>query len=162
MDLAWLTADNTNGFWDHVEHASYPVEKEMPGYGSEVLVVGYPIGGTAITETKGVLARVDAMVYPNGMSQAFRNSPSKNLVFQVDAAINPGNSGGPAFNTKGELLGLAFAGLGGSQNVGYVIPNVVVQNFIQAVISGGQQWVAQAEFGARFKPIQNPSQRAYW
>jgi S1-C subfamily serine protease len=162
QDLAWLTADNTNGFWDNVEHSTYPVEQEMPGYGSEVQVVGYPIGGTAITQTKGVVARVDAMIYPNGMVQGFRNAASNLLVFQVDAAINPGNSGGPAFNNHGELLGLAFAGLDGAQNVGYVIPNTVVQNFIQAVVRGGQQWIAQTDFGVRVKPMQNPSLRRYW
>jgi hypothetical protein len=138
------------------------VEQEMPGYGSEVQVVGYPIGGTAITQTKGVVARVDAMIYPNGMVQGFRNAASNLLVFQVDAAINPGNSGGPAFNNHGELLGLAFAGLDGAQNVGYVIPNTVVQNFIQAVVRGGQQWIAQTDFGVRVKPMQNPSLRRYW
>jgi len=83
-------------------------------------------------------------------------------VFQVDAAINPGNSGGPTFNGKGELLGIAFAGLANAQNVGYVIPNTVVANFVQAVVKGGQQWVAQTDFGIRGRPMLNPSLRAYW
>lgn len=52
---------------------------------------------------------------------------------QIDAAINSGNSGGPAFNDKGECVGIAFQSLKheDAENIGYVIPTPVITHFIQ-------------------------------
>lgn len=52
---------------------------------------------------------------------------------QIDAAINSGNSGGPAFNDKGNCVGIAFQSLKheDAENIGYVIPTPVIQHFIQ-------------------------------
>ena len=52
---------------------------------------------------------------------------------QTDAKINPGNSGGPAFNDKGECVGIAFQfdKGGDAENMGHVIPVPVVKHFIQ-------------------------------
>jgi hypothetical protein len=54
------------------------------------------------------------------------NLPGNVIAMQVDAAINPGNSGGPAFNQDGDFIGLAFAGISGAQNMGFVIPASVI------------------------------------
>lgn len=61
-------------------------------------------------------------------------------------AINPGNSGGPCFDDEGRVVGVAFQGLEGSdaQNVGYIIPSGVVQNFLHAV-GFGQSGAASLE-----------------
>lgn len=55
------------------------------------------------------------------------------IVLQIDAAINSGNSGGPAFNDKGECVGIAFQSLKheDAENIGYVIPTPVIMHFIQ-------------------------------
>lgn len=52
---------------------------------------------------------------------------------QIDAAINSGNSGGPAFNDKGNCVGIAFQSLKHEdvENIGYVIPTPVIMHFIQ-------------------------------
>lgn len=52
---------------------------------------------------------------------------------QIDAAINSGNSGGPAFNGKGNCVGIAFQSLKHEdvENIGYVIPTPVITHFIQ-------------------------------
>ena len=52
---------------------------------------------------------------------------------QIDAAINSGNSGGPAFNDKGNCVGIAFQSLkhDDAENIGYVIPTPVIMHFIQ-------------------------------
>lgn len=55
------------------------------------------------------------------------------ILLQIDAAINSGNSGGPAFNDKGNCVGIAFQSLKHEdvENIGYVIPTPVIQHFIQ-------------------------------
>ncbi|KAG6500285.1 hypothetical protein ZIOFF_040128 [Zingiber officinale] len=57
----------------------------------------YPLGGDTISVTKGMVSRIE---YAHGSSDL--------LGIQIDAAINPGNSGGPAFNDRGECIGVAF------------------------------------------------------
>ena len=55
------------------------------------------------------------------------------IILQIDAAINSGNSGGPAFNEKGNCVGIAFQSLKheDAENIGYVIPTPVIKHFIQ-------------------------------
>lgn len=57
------------------------------------------------------------------------------LTIQIDAAINPGNSGGPAFNSKGQVTGIAFSSKSMKKdrplnNIGYLIPASIVKNFL--------------------------------
>ena len=63
----------------------------------------------------------------------------------VDAAMNPGNSGGPAFSMDGELLGIAWAGIPNAQSAGFLIPNLVVHNFLMACL--GYQGGAEFDVG---------------
>ena len=60
----------------------------------------YPIGGDSQSVTSGVVSRIEVTSYVHGSSEL--------LGMQIDAAINSGNSGGPAFNGKGECVGIAF------------------------------------------------------
>ena len=59
--------------------------------------------------------------------------------FQIDAAINAGNSGGPAFNDRGECVGIAFQSLKheDAENIGYVIPTPVITHFITDYVRNG-------------------------
>ena len=84
----------------------------------------YPIGGVAISITSGVVSRTEVTNYAHGGIDL--------LGVQIDAAINSGNSGGPAFNAKGECVGVAFQSLkhDDAENIGYVIPPPVVKHFI--------------------------------
>lgn len=50
--------------------------------------------------TSGVVSRIEVTSYVHGAAEL--------LGIQIDAAINSGNSGGPAFNSKGECVGIAF------------------------------------------------------
>ena len=53
---------------------------------------------------------------------------------QIDASINKGNSGGPAFNLKGEVVGVntaIFSPSGGSVGIGFAIPASVVKNVVE-------------------------------
>ena len=53
--------------------------------------------------TSGVVSRTEVTSYVHGAAEL--------LGIQIDAAINSGNSGGPAFNNKGECVGIAFQSL---------------------------------------------------
>lgn len=120
-DIAMLTV-NDDEFWEGVS----PVEfGNLPTLQDAVTVVGYPIGGDTISVTSGVVSRIEILSYVHGSTEL--------LGLQIDAAINSGNSGGPAFNEKGNCVGIAFQSLKheDAENIGYVIPTPVIKHFIQ-------------------------------
>ncbi|KAJ9677667.1 hypothetical protein PVL29_022576 [Vitis rotundifolia] len=120
-DIAMLTV-NDDEFWEGVS----PVEfGTLPTLQDAVTVVGYPIGGDTISVTSGVVSRIEILSYVHGSTEL--------LGLQIDAAINSGNSGGPAFNEKGNCVGIAFQSLKheDAENIGYVIPTPVIKHFIQ-------------------------------
>ena len=53
--------------------------------------------------TSGVVSRIEVTSYVHGAAEL--------LGVQIDAAINSGNSGGPAFNNRGQCVGIAFQSL---------------------------------------------------
>lgn len=99
---------------------------DLPALQDTVQVVGYPTGGKTICVTEGVVSRIDV-------------GGDTNVVIQVDSAINPGNSGGPALNHRGQVTGVAFRKRTSSKgsktidNIGYLIPSVVVQGFLTRI-----------------------------
>jgi S1-C subfamily serine protease len=102
----------------------------LPIVQSLVDVFGYPIGGSRLSVTHGIVSRVDFQNYTySGVDQ--------HLAVQIDAAINPGNSGGPVLQ-DGKVVGVAFQGYTGdvAQNTGYMIPTPVIQRFLKDISSG--------------------------
>jgi S1-C subfamily serine protease len=93
----------------------------LPELSEIVSVLGYPIGGTRLSITQGVISRIDMTPYAQ--------SQRRLLAGQIDAAINPGNSGGPVVR-EGRLVGVAFQSLEEGQNIGYMIAAPVVQHFL--------------------------------
>jgi len=94
---------------------------ELPALQETVHVVGFPTGGRTICVTEGVVSRIDLY--------------HRIVAIQVDSAINPGNSGGPAFNSKGQVTGVAFRKKISSKsqkvdNIGYLIPATLVRAFL--------------------------------
>ena len=61
---------------------------------------------------------------------------------QTDAAINPGNSGGALINTRGELIGIntAIVGgqTGGNVGIGFAIPANMARNVMEQLIKNGK------------------------
>lgn len=102
----------------------------IPKLNTEVIAVGYPIGGDRISVTRGVVSRIDFRTFSH-------SGVDQHLAIQVDAAINPGNSGGPVLQ-GGKVVGVAFQGYSGSvaQNVGYIIPVPVIQRLLKDVEDG--------------------------
>jgi len=91
-------------------------------HGDTITVLGFPIGGTTISTTQGVISRIEKTKY-------WWSSESM-LGIQVDAAINPGNSGGPAINAKGEIIGIAMQSLTKATNIAYIVPSIIVNTFL--------------------------------
>ncbi len=59
---------------------------------------------------------------------------------QIDAPINKGNSGGPAFNAKGEVIGVntaIFSPSGGNVGIGFAIPSNQARQIIAQLKDGG-------------------------
>jgi S1-C subfamily serine protease len=123
IDLAVLKLEDAAFF---ETHKPLPMRRDLPKVQDAVAVYGYPEGGTDLSVTKGVVSRVE---YGDFQFLA------RGLRVQVDAAINPGNSGGLAVS-GGDIVGLAFSRLGGSDNIGYIIPVEEVEGFLRDVKDG--------------------------
>jgi len=93
------------------------VDVPPPARGTEVFVLGFPLGTKALQEGRKVIA------------STFRGIVSRSVgsYLQVDAAVHPGNSGGPLIDRRGRVLGVVVgmqrAGReGASSAIGYIIP----------------------------------------
>lgn len=123
IDLALLQLEDET-FFDR--HAPLERSRTLPEIKDSVLAYGFPVGGTSLSITKGIVSRIEYAAY---------NATASGLRIQIDAAINPGNSGGPA--TVGDrMVGLAFSHLGNAQNIGYIIPNEEIDLFLKDVADG--------------------------
>ena len=120
----------------------------LPLLGDEVTTYGFPVGGTQLAITRGIVSRIDYDYY------AFSGYP--NLVCQIDAAINPGASGGPAI-VNGRVAGLNFQGIGGADNIGYIIPTPVIESFLKDIEDGKVNGVPEIAFVTQ--PTENPQLR---
>jgi S1-C subfamily serine protease len=146
-DLAMLTVDDER-FYDGTRPMA--LGNALPSLNDEVLVVGYPMGGTRLSLTQGVVSRIDYSLYSHSTIDA-------HLVMQVDAAINPGNSGGPVlFN--GRVVGVAFQGLAAAQNIGYAIPLPVIRHFLDDIADG--VYHGYPELGVAHIDLRNEALRA--
>lgn len=141
-DLAMLQVEDVSFFRD----APALELGELPALSTPVVVAGFPIGGNRVSITRGVVSRLDMDTYSHSGVDA-------HLTIQVDAAINPGNSGGPAFQ-HGKVIGVAFQGLRGGDNIGYLIPPVVVRKFLKDVNTG--EYRGYTELGIRDASTENP------
>ena len=145
-DLAILTVEDSK-FFDGIK----PLElADLPPMQSSVAAVGYPVGGDNVSITVGVLSRVEPLEYSH--------SGKELLGAQIDAAINPGNSGGPVLH-EGKVVGIAFQGLGESQNIGYMIPCSVLKHFLEDLKSGKVDGFPDVPFD--YEKLENPDLREY-
>lgn len=123
----------------------------IPRLNTEVIAIGYPIGGDRMSVTRGVVSRIDFRTYSH-------SGVDSHLCIQVDAAINPGNSGGPVVQ-EGKVVGVAFQGLSGraAQNVGYMIPVPVITRFLKDIEDG--RYDHYVDLAVSDFPVENAAQR---
>ena len=145
-DLAIIEAESGAHF-DKLKPLSFG---DIPKLNTEVIAVGYPIGGERVSVTRGVVSRIDFRPFSH-------TGVDNHLAIQVDAAINPGNSGGPVMQ-GGKVVGVAFQGYSGrvAQNVGYMIPTPVIQRFLKDVEDGHYDHYVDLAVGDF--AVENPAQ----
>lgn len=108
--------------------------------GDVVLAAGNPFG-VGQTLTMGIVSALGRNKL--GIS-TFEN------FIQTDAAINPGNSGGALVNIFGELVGInsaIYSKNGGSQGIGFAIPENTVRQVVEQLIKRGsviRGWIGVA------------------
>lgn len=109
-----------------------PIASELPPIGTEVLVVGSPLGleGTA---TQGIVSGRDRTI-PATSTAAGRFSIADAI--QTDAALNPGNSGGPIVTLDGTVIGVATATQG--ENLGFGVSARLVAEVVPTLIETGR------------------------
>jgi serine protease Do len=88
--------------------------------GDWVVAIGNPFG-LASSVSAGIVSAKSREIRPI--------SPYDDFI-QTDAAINPGNSGGPLFNTKGEVIGINTAIVGGGSGIGFAVPSNIAKALV--------------------------------
>ncbi|MBI1368021.1 MAG: trypsin-like serine protease [Planctomycetes bacterium] len=123
MDLAILKLDDES-FFD--THEPLKLAAALPAMRANVTVYGYPMGGTEMSVTQGIVSRIEYGTYYHSVG---------GLRMQIDAALNPGNSGGPAI-VDGVITGVVFSRMQEAENIGYLIPAEEVKRFLDDVADG--------------------------
>jgi serine protease Do len=111
--------------------------------GEWVVAVGNPfgLGGTV---TAGIVS---------ALGRDIGAGPYSDFI-QIDAAVNRGNSGGPAFNMRGEVVGVntaIFSPSGGNVGIAFAIPASTTKAIIEDLRSSGQ--VTRGFIGVRIQPL---------
>jgi serine protease Do len=107
--------------------------------GSHIVVLGYPgmadiqrIFPELAAETgEGMKHGVESTLTQGDLS-ARKTMPGGWEALQTSAEINHGNSGGPAFNDRGEAIGIATFGPG-EKGINFLVPSSVVFEFLNEI-----------------------------
>ena len=121
----------------------------LPRSGTRVNTYGFPLGGQDVSSTAGIVSRVESRGYVHSGADA-------HLVVQTDAAINPGNSGGPVVQ-DGRVVGVAFQGFPGADNMGFFIPVPIVRHFLANLEDG--RYDGFPDSGLDTTPLLSPAYR---
>ncbi len=147
LDLALITTEDKSFF-----KGITPLKiGDLPESEQKILVYGYPMGGKTQSVTSGVVSRIE--------HQRYVHSGEKFLAIQVDAAINPGNSGGPAIS-NGKIVGVVMQGITFSQNIGYLVPTVMIKHFLKDWSDGKIDGVPQLHLF--ISKLENPAAKRYY
>jgi len=146
-DLALLKVEE-KAFFEGVTPLTFG---DLPNVEQRIVVYGYPMGGSTLSATIGVVSRVEHHTYAHS-GETF-------LAVQVDAAVNPGNSGGPALS-GGKIVGVVMQVISKSQNIGYLVPVNLVKHFIEDMKDN--KYDGFADLGLGTQKLENPAIRRYY
>lgn len=130
IDLALLRVEDPSAL-SEIEPMSVAPCDELPQVFDKVNVVGYPVGGDAVSVTEGVVGRVEVQEYSHSLRPG--------LALTVDAAINSGNSGGPVLERgTTRIVGVAFQKMVGRgvELQGHAVPAPLIHRFLNEVDAG--------------------------
>jgi len=145
VDLAILSVKN-NAFFSGVTPLEFA---DLPEIRQEVAVYGFPTGGNALSNTRGIVSRIEHRFYTHS-NEYF-------LAAQVDAAINPGNSGGPVLDVDGRIVGVAMQARKSADNIGYMVPVPIIQHFLQDLEDG--RFDGFPSLGLIYQKMENPGMK---
>ncbi len=116
---------------------------QAPEVGEWVVTVGNPfgLGGTV---TAGIVS---------ARGRDIGAGPYDDFI-QIDAPVNRGNSGGPAFNLKGEVIGVnaaIFSPSGGNVGIAFAIPATLADTIVSDLKEDGT--VVRGWLGVQIQPI---------
>ncbi|MCA1297534.1 Do family serine endopeptidase [Stappia indica] len=136
-DLALLKVDADTKF-TYVEFAD-----DAPEVGEWVVAVGNPFGlGGSVTA--GIVS---------ARGRDIGAGPYDDFI-QIDAPVNRGNSGGPAFNTKGQVIGVnaaIFSPSGGNVGIAFAIPASTATDIVADLRDDGT--VVRGWLGVQIQPV---------
>lgn len=136
-DLALLKIDGKNDF-PYVEFAD-----DAPMVGEWVVAVGNPFGlGGSVTA--GIVS---------ARGRDIGAGPYDDFI-QIDAPVNRGNSGGPAFNVKGQVIGInaaIFSPSGGNVGIAFAIPASTARGIVADLKNDGT--VVRGWLGVQIQPV---------
>ena len=83
--------------------------------GDDIYAVGNPLGELDFSMSSGHVSALNRLITTEANTEAIN-------MFQVDAAVNSGNSGGPAYNARGEVVGVVTAKYSntGVEGIGFI------------------------------------------
>ena len=145
IDLATLTLEDATFF---EKRPPLPRAAKRPTGNAAVALLGFAVGGTNLSVTRGVVSRIDFAAFQD---------LTEGLRIQVDAAVPAGNSGGPAL-VDGKMVGLAFRRLGGAASGGYVIPNEEIDLYLDDVKDG--RYDGKLRVSDSYQTLENEALRA--
>lgn len=136
-DLAVLKVDADKKF-TYVTFA-----EDAPAVGEWVVAIGNPfgLGGTV---TAGIVS---------ARGRDIGAGPYDDFI-QIDAPVNRGNSGGPAFNMKGEVIGInaaIYSPSGGNVGIAFAIPASTARDVVASLQKDGA--VTRGWLGVQIQPV---------
>jgi S1-C subfamily serine protease len=121
--------------------------------GQLAIAIGNPLGFSS-TVTAGVVSAIGRTLRGVG------RRPIEDLI-QTDAALNPGNSGGALVDSRGEVVGIATAMIGGAQGLCFAVASNTARLVLGQLIRFGRVRRAQLGLSGQMEAVPRRLARAH-
>ncbi|MDR0952170.1 MAG: S1C family serine protease [Oscillospiraceae bacterium] len=119
--------------------------------GDPIYAIGNPLGELNFSMSTGSVSALNRSITT---TDANTGEQTTNTMFQIDAAVNSGNSGGPAYNNRGEVVGIVAAKYSktGVEGLGFAIPIDEVKTMVSDLVSYGYV-TGKPSYGVKAKTV---------